>query len=94
MVGFCNALVKLFGPAHAYVLPPVDESVSVLPTVIGELLVAVAVGNALSVIIALAGGDTHPTDGVTLTVYVIEPAVPIAIGFCTAEEKLLLPDQA
>ena len=44
MVGFWAVDVKLLGPAHTWLVPPIDEDVKFigLPTVTGELLPAIA----------------------------------------------------
>jgi hypothetical protein len=77
-----------FGAVHRYVPPPVPLSCSVILEQIGELLVAVIVGKALTVAETLAVA-VQLFASVTCKVYVPPFTIDTLItsGFCTVEEN-------
>ena len=98
MVGFCEVEVKLFGPLHEYVAPPIVLAVSdkVFPEQTGELLPATgAEGSGVMVTVVVPVGPTHPAADVAVTEYVPASAEVAAVmtGFCVVEVKLFGPVQ-
>ena len=67
MAGFCKLEVKMLGPIHEYVVPPVDKRFNVLPAQTGLLLFVVTVGWLLSVTVVVAV-EVQPILLVTVTV--------------------------
>jgi hypothetical protein len=54
MLGFCDVDENPFGPLHEYVLPPLEDRLSVFPEQTGVLLDAVGVGMAFTVALVVA----------------------------------------
>ena len=70
MVGFCEAEVKLLGPVHEYVAPPIAEAVSdnVFPEQTAELLPAMgAEGSGVITTAVVPTGPVHPAAEVAVT---------------------------
>jgi hypothetical protein len=79
MVGFWAVDVKLLGPAHTWLVPPVDEDVKFmgLPTVTGELLLAVATVGGVQLVDV--GFTTTFTVAVAVQAFVIEDDLIVTV---------------
>ena len=81
MVGFCKVEVKLLGPLHEYVAPPMAPAVKlkVLPEHTVELLPAMgAEGRGVMITAVVPAEPVHPSAEVAVTEYVPPPADVIA----------------
>jgi hypothetical protein len=97
MVGFCEVLLKLFGPVHEKVAPATVgvERVIVVPAHTGLLLLADGVeGIEFTVTFVVAALLVHPfTVAVTLYVPAIATVAPGIVGFCALLVNPLGPIQ-
>ncbi len=66
MLGFCNTLVKPFGPDQLYVPPPPPVKLNVFAAQMGELLVRLGDGEAMTLTFATAVLVQLPTEVVTV----------------------------